>query len=72
MNIEASTPLQLPYANDPAECPGSNWATSYRCDTCGCADYDQIHAGNDIMPFYRDTDTGYTICWECVKKGEKE
>jgi hypothetical protein len=55
----------LPYANDPVAFPDSNWATSYHCDVCGCADYDQTYEGKDIMPFYRDNKNGDLVCETC-------
>ena len=57
--------LPLPQANDPGVFPLSNWATSYHCDICGCADYDQTHEGKDIKPFYRDTETDNLVCDSC-------
>lgn len=61
--------VTLPHANDPDIYPESNWATSYHCDVCGCADYDQIHKGDikkGIMPFFKNSKTGDLVCETCA------
>lgn len=42
LNEIVSRFIPLPFANDPDVFPGSNWATSYHCDVCGCADSEAI------------------------------
>jgi hypothetical protein len=59
--------VRLPYANASFDSPALK---THTCDECCEPDYQDALTGGEIRRFYRDAETGESVCEKCKAKRE--